>query len=296
MISLTPLTPPPLLKYFADDLKIYTELTSTDSTSNLQNHLNLIHLWSVVWQLQISYSKCHTLTLGHTTTNQNLLISQTPISTVSSIVDLGITIDPDLNFKKHIHNIVTRAKQRATLIHRCFISRKPINLVRAYTAYVRPLLEYATQVWSPYHVSLVNILETVQRGFTKRLPGFWNLSYADRLNKLQLQSLEHRRLLADLALCFNIVHGLTALPFDDFFTRASYSSTRGHLFKLVIPPSKTNRSKFFFSSRVIPVWNSLPQELVSVTTSPLFKKLISRHDLSVFLLNPSYFRMGHSSQ
>ena len=59
---------------FADDLKIYTELSSTDSISNLQNHLNLIHLWSVTWQLQISHSKCHTLTLGSATINQNLFI------------------------------------------------------------------------------------------------------------------------------------------------------------------------------------------------------------------------------
>ena len=88
---------------------------------------------------------------------------------------------------------------------------------------------------------------------------FWNLSYAERLNRLQLQSLEHRGLLSDLVLCFNIVHGLIALPFDNFFTYHNYSSTRGHTYKLVIPPSKTNRSKFFFSSRVIPVWNSLPR-------------------------------------
>jgi len=277
-------------KIFADDLKIYTELSSTDSIFNLQNHLNLIHRWSVTWQLQISQSKCHTLTLGPTTTGQTLFISHTPISITSSIVDLGITIDPDLNFKKHIHDIVVRAKQRAALIHRCFISHKPVHLIRAYITYVRPLLEYATQVWSPYHVSLINLLETVQRGFTKRIPGFWNLSYAERLNRLQLQSLEHRRLLSDLVLCFNIVHGLIALPFDDFFKMHNYSSTRGHSFKLIIPPSKTNRSKFFFSSRVIPVWNSLPQELVSVTTSSHFKKLISSHDLTVFIYQPSHFR------
>ena len=93
-------------KIFADDLKIYTELSSTDSISNLQNYLSLIHLWSVTWQLQISHSKCHILTLGPATINQNLFISQTPISVTPSIVDLGITIDPDLNFKKHIHDIV----------------------------------------------------------------------------------------------------------------------------------------------------------------------------------------------
>ena len=63
---------------------------------------------------------------------------------------------------------------------------------------VRPLLEYATQVWSPHDISLVNSLETVLRGFTQHIHGFWNLSYAERLYRRQLPSLEQCRLLPDL--------------------------------------------------------------------------------------------------
>jgi len=36
-----------------------------------------------------------------------------------------------------------KAHQRANAIHRCFESRN-VNLIRAYTAYVRPLLEHNT--------------------------------------------------------------------------------------------------------------------------------------------------------
>ena len=57
-------------------------------------------------------------------------------------------------------------------------------------------------------------IESVQRSFTKRLPGFAKLTYAERLINLNLQSLEHRRLLSDLAMCYNIVHGCCALRFD----------------------------------------------------------------------------------
>ena len=168
----------------------------------------------------------------------------------------------------------------------------PANSKQRYT---RNILKFSfTHFFESYWYNI--LVSTAHICFsTKRIPGFWNLSYAERLNRLQLQSLENRRLLSDLVLCFNIVHGLLALPLDDFFKMHNYSSTRGHSFKLIIPPSKTNRSKFFFSSRVIPVWNSLPQELISVTTSSHFKKLISSHDLTVFLSQPSYFRTGPSS-
>ena len=55
-------------------------------------------------------------------------------------------------------------------------------------------MEYATQIWSPYHVSLVDILETVQRGFKKRLHA-WFLEFVKTLTvcTLPLQSLERCR-------------------------------------------------------------------------------------------------------
>ena len=102
----------------------------------------------------------------------------------------------------HINNIVCRAKQRAALIHRCFFSRDIGNLVRAFKVYVRPLVECSPQIWSPSNVGLINLIESIQRSFTKRLPGFQNLSYSDRLTKLKLQSLEHRRLIFDLIYLF----------------------------------------------------------------------------------------------
>ena len=79
------------------------------------------------------------------------------------------------------------------------------------------MVEYATPIWSPYTVQYITIVEDVQCSFTRRLPGFNGVEYAQRLERLGLQSLEHRRLLADLLLCYKIIQGLVALNFDDFF-------------------------------------------------------------------------------
>ena len=90
-----------------------------------------------------------------------------------------------------------------------------------------PLLEYNSIIWSPSQIGLINNIESVQRSFTKRLPGFNNLSYADRLLNLNLQSLEHRRLCYDLVTCYNIVYNHIANAFDDFFTFSHNPSSRG---------------------------------------------------------------------
>ena len=72
-----------------------------------------------------------------------------------------------------------------------------------------------------------------------------------------LKTLEHRWLITDLYTCYCIVYGHSALKFDNFLTYSHCSSLRGHSKKLEISLCKNNRSKNFFSSRVIQPWNSL---------------------------------------
>ena len=48
------------------------------------------------------------------------------------------------------------------------------------------IIEYASSVWSAHLVTDVRKVESVQRKFTKRLPGCSHLSYPDRLVRLNL--------------------------------------------------------------------------------------------------------------
>jgi len=167
-------------------------------------------------------------------------------------------------------------------IWRCFLCKDVENLIRAFTTYVvlRPVLEYCSPVWSPVSVSLINQLESVQRRFTKRLPGLRSLTYDERCARLGINRLELRRLHADLTLCYKIIHGLVLLSCDRFLTIVYDHTTwtRGHSLKLFVPSSRVNCRQHFFAVRVIDVWNSLPDDVVSANESPLY---IRRRKLSI---------------
>ena len=139
-----------------------------------------------------------------------------PINPVESVSDLGVTIDSKLKFKNHIHNIVSKANQRKSLTLRCFLSRNPSNLSRAFKIYTRPLLEYSSTIWSPSYITEIIHIESVQRDFTRRIPGCTHLSYPERLSVLGLQSLKHRRLIADLIMTFNIITGRNSVDSQVF--------------------------------------------------------------------------------
>ena len=277
------LDPSTTAKLFADDIKLYSSFSNI-SPSNLQSQLNIIQLWSSTWQLKISHSKCNILPIGPHLASNTFHIDNIDISTVEHSIDLGITIDSKLSFHQHINNIVCKANQRKSLILRCFLSRSPSNLVRAFKIYVRPLLEYASTTWSPSYITQIIAIESVQRDFTRRVPGCCHLNYKNRLAVLKLQSLEHRHLIADLALCFNIVKHNTCLNFDNFFILNPNTNLRGHPFKLTVPLARNNTRKFFFSNRVVTIWNALPTDLVLSSNINTFKYKLKQIDLNKYLI------------
>jgi len=201
---------------------------------------------------------------------------------VKSMVDLGLTIDSNLRYKLHINNIVSKAHQRACLIMRCFKSRDPILLFRAFCVYVRPLVEYCVPVWSPSYIADINKVEAVQRRFTKRLFNFRWLSYRDRLLKLNADSLELRRLKLCLTMIFKILHGFVAIDAESIFTLSS-TCTRGHNFKIEKPLPKVNCFMHSFACRDIQLWNSLPVNVVNARNVVVFKSLLDKQDFNKYL-------------
>ena len=78
-------------------------------------------------------------------------------------------------------------------------------LVKAYTVYVRPLLEYNCAIWSPRFKKDINLIESVQRYFTRKVFSKLMLPdtcYNNRLLNLGLQRLETRHTICDLVTKF----------------------------------------------------------------------------------------------
>ena len=136
---------------------------------------------------------------------------------MSSVSDLGVVMDSSLKVSQHCNKLCAKAGLRARQILRCFRCKCPVVLTKAFVIFVRPLLEYCSQIWSPrLHKDIYNI-ERVERSFTKRLPGLKSLSYTERLLHLNLESLESRRVKADLLayiLLFKVIRGFVDIDYS----------------------------------------------------------------------------------
>lgn len=197
--------------------------------------------------------------------------------------DLGITIDKDLTFKEHIHASVSKANRMLGLIRSTFTNLTPEILLPLYKCLVRPHLEYASPVWSPHFAYLIKQLERVQRRATKLVKSIKDLTYEERLKVLRLPTLSYRRRRADLLELYKITHKLTYYTkLTDALKPALSSSTRGHPYKLQVLRTNGLR-QHFFSTRTIPIWNSLAAAIVNSNTINNFKSALAKdsHELSI---------------
>ncbi|XP_065639583.1 uncharacterized protein LOC136072323 [Hydra vulgaris] len=196
--------------------------------------------------------------------------------------DLGVTMDSYLNYSNHISNIVRASNIRGYLILKCFKSRDPRVIVKAYTTYIRPILEYCSPVWSPNRTKMNNTVERVQRRFTKRISNLNNVSYSSILSILGLELLEIRRLKQDMITCYKILNNLVCLNKSSFFLFNNYIYTRGHNFKLRKLKCKLDVRKHSFSLRVVNIWNNLPSDVVNAKNIKSFKIKINSIDFEKY--------------
>ena len=77
-------------------------------------------------------------------------------------------------------------------------------------------LKFYKEHWNS--IKDIETIERVQRRFTKKLHGLRKFSYAERLPRLRLHSLELRRLLTDLVWCYKILFGIVEMSAaEEFF-------------------------------------------------------------------------------
>ena len=272
-----------VIKIFADDSKLYMNSGSIFEHQALLNDLKRVFHWMKVNQLSVAEQKCMVLHIGHSNPNFEYFVNGVKIPCVNKVKDLGVTICADLKFSHHCNEIATKAFQKSNLFFRAFLCRDPNFLRAVYITYIRSGLEYCSSVWNPYLAKDIKLVESVQRRFTKRMPGMRSLSYRERLGILDLSTLEIRRLYSDLCHCYKIVNNIENLQFNDFFeSHTNHYSHRGHSKILKLPKRSLNCRHNFFNVKIIGPWNSLPENVISAQSLSLFKKYVHGCDLDNF--------------
>ena len=261
---------------YADDSKIFRQISSQKDSEELQKDTKTLEDWSTLWLLKFHPGKCHVLTLGKFEnikyTNRYRICGQ-EMEHVFSEKDLGVTFDENISFDEHIANKINKANSVMGLIRRSFSYLDCKSFMSLYCAFVRPHLEYGQSIWSPHLRKHINALEAVQIRATKQVDNLSNMAYPERLKKLNLPTLAYRRLRGDLIEMFKHVNIYDSEILPSVFQRRSRPS-RKHGCQLYERTAKdgfrgVQLNSFYY--RVPKVWNNLPSSVIEAKTINSFK-------------------------
>ena len=236
--------------------------SSVKGNEILQNDLNVVRDWAAKWKMEFNVNKCKIMHLGKKNPKHSYKMGDSNLTETTAERDLGVMIDNELEFDKHIKEIVNKANRMVGLIRIGFTYMDKDMFMNLYPVLVRPLLEYCVQVWSPYKQKHIDLLEGVQKRAVKLVPGLREKTYDERLKYLGLLRLEDRRIRGDMIETYKIVTGKEDIKSELFFQPATVrgNSEVARNLKLYKKRFISNKRKYVFSQRVVEKWNGLSNE------------------------------------
>ena len=247
------------IKLYADDVKIYVHHKNDNFCDTLQHTLEAIEKWSAQWKIKLAPLKSMALYLGKSNLKRQYFLNNMPIPETNCVKDLGIMIDSNLSFNAHIEKIFKSANLKSHQLLRVLKTKNLRTLIFAYKIYVRPILEYASEIWNGKFKKHSNKIEKIQKLFTRRAirkSGIPYAPYSERLQLCELQKLSTRRSLTDLTTVFKIIKFYTTLSPFKFFTFSQSNRNRLLTIRTRKHTAKT-RHNFFVRTT-----NKLPTQLL----------------------------------
>ena len=166
-------------------------------------------------------------------------------------------ISSDLKRTEEVNLSVSKANRSIGTLKNVFINLDVSSFSCLYQAIIRPYLEYAAGIWSPYLRKDILKLENVQRRATKMVKGLKRLSYKQRIKILGLDFLEWRRKRVDLISTFKLIKGLdSAKLINNFNINSSLQgkNLRRHKFQMKRELVKNCSARYYFlMNRVAPI-------------------------------------------
>lgn len=201
---------------FADDFKLFLEISSNSDCQKLQQDINSIYDWSLKNKLPFNINKC--LVLSYTRKTELLkfdyIMGKTTLDRKTETKDLGIIFDDKLNFNNHIEKLNQSCFKTLGFVFR--ITRDfqgTESIMKIYNALIRTKLEYASVIWNPYYLYQKLSVEKVQKRclrycYFKQTGYGFRGEYSDLLQNFNTELLEKRRMMQQFVFLFKIINGV----------------------------------------------------------------------------------------
>ena len=159
----------------------------------------------------------------------------------------------DLRWTAHCQAILHKANKTLGLLRRSLSPCSKEVKTSTYQDLLRPQLEYGSEAWNPFHTTVVQRLENVQRAAARFVHQHYrrDTSATALITRLGWDPLHTRRLLAQCTMFYKVHYNFVNIPVPPFIIPAPYISRHDHQLKYAVPEAAIDAYKFSFYPRSI---------------------------------------------
>ena len=273
-------------RMFADDTSItLSAKTVADLKLAVTSELNNLTCWLRANKLSLNVAKTELMIIGSRQRLNaqceeiNISIDDRTIRRVDHTKSLGLTIDAQLSWSKHVDEISKKVSSAIGALKRVrpFI---PTDIaVQIYNALILPHFDYCSPVWDGMSGCLSDKLQKLQNRAARvitRSP--FDTSSNLLLAMLKWDKLSLRRKKQKALIMYKTLNELAPDYLQCLFTQRHVNdyNLRNLEGKLSLPKPNTNYLKRSFCYSGACLWNNLPQDLKSVRSIGQFKRGIKK--------------------
>ncbi|XP_065675726.1 uncharacterized protein LOC136091934 [Hydra vulgaris] len=249
---------------------------NNESNNNaLQEDLNKLLDWSNKWSIKFNREKCKAMHIGNSNPQFSYKLGDHILQKTEVESDLGVIISNDLKWENHVISVANKANRTLGFLKHGFKYLDVSILKLLYKSTIRPQLEYAASVWSPFCTKDIKRLENVQRRST-RIESLNGICYEERRKILGLPTLQERRRRGDLIEMFKILNSTEYIRFEEPLSFYHSMYRYRHNKRLHRQYTKKLCRYYYLTNRVVDDWNLLSQDAIDSANKNTFKNRIDK--------------------
>ena len=257
-----------LTRLFADDTSnshVSNDLQTIEHDNNLD--LDLIKNWSDKWLVQFNPKKTNIVIFAGNNipldnTGINFQFDGEPIVPSLTHKHLGVVFSNDAKWSAHIEYIASRISKQISVLRKLKYTINREFLSRIYLTFIRPILEYGSEVWDNLSLQDAERLEKFQIEAARIVTGLpIYCSRASLYFETGWDTLKNRRHKKKLCLMYKIQHGMVPDYLTELFPDNVGNNSRYNLrnsYNIAQPFCRLNLLKSSFVPSTISAWNNLP--------------------------------------
>ena len=205
-----------------------------------------------------------TIDLLATKESESFSIGDQEIEMIANAKYLGVQVDSQLNWDKHVDTIKTKANRALGLIKysKKYLPSDVLN--KMYRGIVEPHLSYCSSVWGCCSNSKINVLQKIQNRAARIVTNSpYDASAAPLIQNLGWPTINNLIRKETATLTYKSLNSLAPVYMRKLFTKYSDDrerSLRSTETDLRLPLLKTVNGQKAFSYRGAKLWNSLEKE------------------------------------